>query len=134
MCNFATITRKKQSIKMKIFYKVTLISSVILITTVGFIHNLLFTPYSATNTASTFYVDKNDTKDSVINKITQMNPEKALGFICAYKLFDIPTRMGKYQIKPEILGGLVIECGTKLIDDSIKGKLERLELLMKGTK
>lgn len=86
---------------MKIFYKVTLISSVILITTVGFIHNLLFTPYSATNTASTFYVDKNDTKDSVINKITQMNPEKALGFTCAYKLFDIPTRMGKYQIKPE---------------------------------
>ena len=40
----------------------------------------------------------------------------------------------KYQIKPEILGGLVIECGTKFIDDSVKGKLERFELLMKGTK
>lgn len=39
----------------------------------------------------------------------------------------------KYQIKPEILGGLLVECGSVLIDDSVKGKLDRLELLMKGT-
>ncbi len=40
----------------------------------------------------------------------------------------------KYQIKPELLGGLLIECGSMMIDDSVKGKLDRLELLMKGTK
>lgn len=39
----------------------------------------------------------------------------------------------KYQIKPEILGGLLVECGSELIDDSVKGKIDRLELLMKGT-
>lgn len=39
----------------------------------------------------------------------------------------------KYQIMPELLGGLLVECGSELIDDSVKGKLDRLELLMKGT-
>lgn len=37
-----------------------------------------------------------------------------------------------YEIKPEILGGLVITYGSEMIDDSIKGKLNRLELVMKG--
>ena len=37
-----------------------------------------------------------------------------------------------YQIRPEILGGLLIECESKVIDDSVKGKIDRLELLMKG--
>ena len=39
-----------------------------------------------------------------------------------------------YKINPEILGGLLIECDSKLIDDSIKGKLDRIKLMMKGTK
>lgn len=38
----------------------------------------------------------------------------------------------KYEIKPELLGGLVIKYGSSMIDDSIKGKLNRLELIMKG--
>jgi len=37
-----------------------------------------------------------------------------------------------YVIKPEILGGLLIRFGSKMIDDSVAGKLNRLELLMKG--
>jgi len=37
-----------------------------------------------------------------------------------------------YQIKPEILGGLLVECNSQIIDDSIKGKIDRLMLLMKG--
>lgn len=37
-----------------------------------------------------------------------------------------------YQIRPELLGGLLIECDSKVIDDSIKGKIDRLTLLMKG--
>lgn len=37
-----------------------------------------------------------------------------------------------YQIKPEILGGLLVECNSKIIDDSIKGKIDRLMMLMKG--
>ena len=40
----------------------------------------------------------------------------------------------KYEIKPEILGGLLLQFGSKIIDDSIKGKLDHIELLMKGAK
>ena len=40
----------------------------------------------------------------------------------------------KYTIKPELLGGLLVECGSIMFDDSLKGNLEKLELLMKGTK
>lgn len=38
-----------------------------------------------------------------------------------------------YQLKPEILGGLVIKNGTIHIDLSLKNKLKNLEQLMKGT-
>jgi len=47
------------------------------------------------------------------------------------------TLGGKVQldlkIDPEILGGLVVKVGSQLIDSSVKGKLDRLEILMKGT-
>ncbi len=39
----------------------------------------------------------------------------------------------KYELNPEILGGLVIKNGTMLIDLSLKNKLKNLEQLMKGT-
>ena len=38
----------------------------------------------------------------------------------------------KYKIKPEILGGLIIRYESDIIDDSIKGKLSRIETAMKG--
>lgn len=37
-----------------------------------------------------------------------------------------------YTIKPELLGGLVVKYGSSMIDDSISGKLTRLEIMMKG--
>lgn len=37
-----------------------------------------------------------------------------------------------YAIRPEILGGLIIKYGSSMIDDSIQGKLNRLEIMMKG--
>ncbi|MDO4162250.1 MAG: ATP synthase F1 subunit delta [Pseudomonadota bacterium] len=39
-----------------------------------------------------------------------------------------------YIINPQILGGLVIKCGTVLIDSSVMHQLDNLEQLMKGTK
>lgn len=38
----------------------------------------------------------------------------------------------RYEIKPELLGGLVIKFNSNMIDDSLKSKLNRLELVMKG--
>ena len=37
-----------------------------------------------------------------------------------------------YEIRPEILGGLIVKFGSSMIDDSIRGKLNRLEIMMKG--
>ena len=39
-----------------------------------------------------------------------------------------------YHLNPQILGGLIIRCGTVLIDSSVKHRLDSLEQLMKGTK
>lgn len=54
------------------------------------------------------------------------------------KLMDNMEKMlGKkvlieYEISPEILGGLQIKFGSNMIDDTILGKLNRLEQIMKG--
>ncbi len=37
-----------------------------------------------------------------------------------------------YEVRPEILGGLIVKFGSSMIDDSIRGKLNRLEIMMKG--
>ena len=37
-----------------------------------------------------------------------------------------------YTIKPELLGGLVVKYGSSMADDSVIGKLNRLEIIMKG--
>ena len=37
-----------------------------------------------------------------------------------------------HEICPEILGGLIVKFGSSMIDDSIRGKLNRLENMMKG--
>lgn len=36
------------------------------------------------------------------------------------------------SVDPEILGGLVVQVGSKLVDDSVRSKLQRLQLAMKG--
>ena len=38
----------------------------------------------------------------------------------------------RYLIMPELLGGLRIKYGSSMIDDTLAGKLNRLELVMKG--
>lgn len=37
-----------------------------------------------------------------------------------------------YTITPELLGGLIVKYGSSMIDDSLKGKLTRLDIIMKG--
>ena len=36
------------------------------------------------------------------------------------------------KVDPELLGGMVVRLGSRMIDTSLKGKLERLQLAMKG--
>ena len=37
-----------------------------------------------------------------------------------------------YLVKPEIIGGLKVKYGSNMVDDSILGKLNRIEQAMKG--
>lgn len=37
-----------------------------------------------------------------------------------------------YTLAPDLLGGLRVRYGSNMIDDSIQGKLNRLEIMMKG--
>lgn len=37
-----------------------------------------------------------------------------------------------YTVNPAVLGGLIVQCGSKRLDDSLSGKLNQLELLMRG--
>ena len=37
-----------------------------------------------------------------------------------------------FQVNPELLGGLRVQYGSTMIDDSVLGKLNRLEMMMKG--
>ena len=80
------------------------------------------------------YYAKNNISQVNVQTAIDLSEEQKNNLVSAMESYLGNKVVVKYQIKPEILGGLVIECGTKLIDDSIKGKLERLELLMKGTK
>lgn len=89
---------------MKYFYRVILATSLLVLAFVGVSYYLLFTPFATHSSDPVIYVDRNDTKDSVLNKIVEINPQKHLGVTLGYKLLDIPPRMGKYRIKNTLTG------------------------------
>ena len=78
------------------------------------------------------YNAKREIAEVEVETVVSLTPEqdKAL----KQKLAEILQKKitVKYVINPEILGGLVVKCGTLLIDGSIKNKLDCLEQTMKG--
>ena len=68
-----------------------------------------------------------------VNTVIELSESQKNSLMAALEKYTGNKVVVKYKIRPEILGGLLIECGSELIDDSVKGKLERMELLMKGT-
>lgn len=38
----------------------------------------------------------------------------------------------QFKVQPALLGGLVVKVGSRMVDSSLKSKLQRLELAMKG--
>ncbi len=78
-----------------------------------------------------YYKKQNITEISVdsVKKLTDKQNEKVLQML--------EQKFGKkivvnYNIVPELLGGLRIQYGSTMIDDSVLGKLNRLEMMMKG--
>ena len=80
-------------------------------------------------------------------KVARANGEKTAEVTSAYPLHlhqvealkaKLSAQLGgkvnlSLTTDPAILGGLIVKVGSRLMDNSVKGKLDRLELLMKGT-
>lgn len=68
----------------------------------------------------------------------EITSAKALSNVQNKKILEaLSSRLGKkiipdFVVDPEILGGLKIKYGSVMIDDSVLGKLNRLEIMMKG--
>ncbi len=85
------------------------------------------------NFENIYYKEKNIAKVEVETTIAlSAQQDKALKQKLK-TLFDKEILV-EYINNPQIIGGLVIRCGTVLIDCSVKHQLDSLEQLMKGTK
>lgn len=66
---------------------------------------------------------------SVINEIQQQNLEKKLITITSSRKIKLII-----HIKPELIGGMIIKIGSKVIDMSINGQLEQISLYLRNQK
>ncbi len=76
----------------------------LLILWIGQQYTLIFRPQFQLEEKTYLYVDRDDTIDSIYQKITaKANPKNLKGFqkICHYKKYDQHIRTGKYEILPD---------------------------------
>ena len=83
---------------------------------------------------SDVYYRKNNILQVVVQSAVKLTSKQESNLVSALEKHFNNKVVVNYKINPEILGGLVIECDSKMIDDSIKGKLDRIKTLMKGAK
>jgi len=83
---------------------------------------------------SDVYYRKNNILQIFVQSAIKLTPKQETSLEKALEKHFNNKVVVNYKINPEILGGLVIECDSKMIDDSIRGKLDRIKTLMKGTK
>lgn len=78
------------------------------------------------------YYRKHDVAEVDVSSVKALNAAQDKKLIAS-----LEKRFGKkvvvnYILNPDLLGGLRVRCGSDMIDDSISGKLNRLEMMMKG--
>lgn len=89
---------------MKGLYKILLIASLTITLLIGGIYYQIFTPYNSTDESFTFYIYRNDTQDSILQKFSHLNPNKQLGIKCLWDLIQVTPQVGRYVIKPQQTG------------------------------
>lgn len=82
--------------------------------------------------SNVYFQKKHITQVDVKSAVALTNEQK-MHLTAAMEKYTGNKVVINYQILPDLLGGLLVECGSELIDDTITGKLKRLEMMMKGT-
>ncbi len=78
------------------------------------------------------YLQKHDIVEVAVETVKELSVAQDKALRENLKAFLKKDVLVNYVIKPEILGGLTVSFGSDMIDDSLKGKLNRLESIMKG--
>ena len=78
------------------------------------------------------YLQKHNIVEISVETVKELSVAQDKALQDNLKAFLKKDVLVNYVIKPEILGGLTVSFGSDMIDDSLKGKLNRLESIMKG--
>lgn len=78
------------------------------------------------------YLQKHNIVEVAVETVKELSVAQDKALRENLKAFLKKDVLVNYVIKPEILGGLTVSFGSDMIDDSLKGKLNRLESIMKG--
>ena len=75
---------------------------------------------------------KNGYVEVVVQSVQKLNSQQEKKLTATLEKKLLRKIVLTQEIRPEILGGLIVKFGSSMIDDSIRGKLNRLEIMMKG--
>ena len=81
-----------------------------------------------------YYNKKQNIADVTVETVTELSAAQDEKLKQKLSVLFNKDVVVNYHLNPQILGGLIIKCGTVLIDSSVKHRLDSLEQLMKGTK
>ena len=65
------------------------------------VYYIFFAPFGKVTTAQYIYIDKDDTKDSIIHKLSIVAPRQTWGIEWLWEMTEAQTRSGKYEISAQ---------------------------------
>ena len=78
------------------------------------------------------YHQKNNIAEVEVQSAVELSTAQAKKLESALENLLKQKVLVSYLVKPEVLGGLKVKYGSKMIDDTLLGKLNRMEQVMKG--
>ena len=78
------------------------------------------------------YFEKHNIAEVDVESVLPLSSAQDAALKTNLKSFLKKDILINYHINPDIMGGLVVSYNSEMIDDSLKGKLNRLETIMKG--
>ena len=85
---------------MKKLHITLLLIVTILMFFAGGVYYFLLSPIGRGECSHYIYIDRDDTKDSLIHKLSTVEPRQTLGIEWLWKITDATPRCGKYEVNP----------------------------------